>query len=114
MTKDQISFEEFEQIDMRCGEIKEVEDFVEADSPAYKIKTDFGEKVGEKWSMTQAKEDYSKDELIGKEVIGVVNLTPMKVAGFKSEALLVGVHAEDGGLSLLQPDRNSQIGSEVY
>ena len=109
-----ITYEDFIKIDFRTGKILEIEDFPKAKKPAYKVKVDFGPEIGIKWSSVQAKREYSKEELLNRQVIGVVNFPPKNIAGFMSEVLLVGVPGEDGGLSLLIPSRPAQIGGKVY
>jgi len=109
-----VSYEEFLKVDMRVGRIVAVEDFPEARKPSYKVQVDFGPEVGLKWSSVQARQDYPKEELVGRQVVAVVNFPPKRIAGFASEVLLLGVPAEDGGLSLLQPDRPARLGGRVY
>jgi tRNA-binding protein len=100
MTNSMIKFEDFTKVDMRVSKIIHVEDFVRARKPSYKVKIDFGPEIGIKWSSVQAKREYTKEELMGREVIGVVNLSPKNIAGFISEVLLLGVPTKDGSLSL--------------
>ena len=108
-----ISFEDFEKVDIRVGVIREVQDFPEARKPSYKIKVDFGEEIGAKWSSAQAT-NYNKDELIGMQVVAVVNFPPKKIAGFASEVLILGVPQQDGQVSILTPTRTARIGGRVY
>ena len=108
-----ISFEDFEKVDIRVGIIREVQEFPEARKPSYKIKVDFGIEIGVKWSSTQAT-NYSTDELIGMQVIAVVNFPPKKIAGFPSQVLILGVPQEDGQVSILTPTRKAKVGSRVY
>jgi tRNA-binding protein len=96
-----ISFEDFKKVDMRIGKIIEVEDFPRAKKPSYRVKIDFGKEIGVKKSSLQAKQDYSKEEMLGRYVVCVVNFEPKNIAGFLSEVLVLGVPHEDGGLSLL-------------
>ena len=110
-----ITYEDFSKVDMRVGKVINVEDFKRARKPSYKVEVDFGPEIGIKWSSVQAKREYTKEELIGREVIGVVNFPPKNIAGFISEVLLLGVPAEDGSLSLLEPShRPTQLGGKVY
>lgn len=109
-----ITCEDFTKVDMRVGRVIQVEDFERARKPSYKVKVDFGPEIGVKWSAVQAKKEYRKEELLGRQVIGVIDLPPKNIAGFMSEALLLGVPAENGSLSLLKPDRPAQIGGRVY
>ena len=111
----EISYDDFLKVDMRVGEIVEVLDFERAKNPSYKIRVSFGSEFGEKWSSAQAKLAYSKDELLGMQIIAVVNFPPKNIAGFLSEVLVLGVEKEDGSLSLLQPGRRpAKLGSRVY
>lgn len=115
MNAPQISYEDFQRVDMRVGEIVEVQEFERARNPSYKVRVNFGAEIGEKWSSVQAKLAYTKAELIGRQVIGVINFPPKNIAGFKSEVLLLGVEMADGSLSLLEPSRRpAQIGFRVY
>ncbi len=109
-----VTYDDFLKLDLRTGRIVEVLDFDRAKKPTYKLRVDFGAEVGEKWSSAQAKREYAKDELLGRLVIGVVNLPPKNIAGFLSEALILGVPAEDGSLSLLAPTRGGAPGGRVY
>ncbi len=111
----QISYDDFRRVDMRVGEILEVLDFERARNPSYKVRVNFGPELGEKWSSVQAKTAYSTEELVGKQVIAVVNFAPKNIAGFMSEVLILGVEKADGSLSLLEPGRRpAVIGFRVY
>ena len=109
-----INYDDFAKVDIRVGKIVSVEDFPRARKPAYKVRVDFGPEIGLKWSSVQAKRDYAQEELLGRQVVGVVNFPPKNIAGFMSEVLLLGVPAEDGGLSLLTPSRIAQVGGRMY
>jgi len=109
-----ITFDDFLKVDMRVGKVVAVEDFPRAHKPSYKVQVDFGSEIGVKWTSAQAKRDYKTEELIGRLVIGVVNFPPKNIGGFMSEFLMLGVLAEDDGLSLLTPDRPAKIGGRVY
>lgn len=114
-TEPQISYDDFRRVDMRVGEILEVLDFERARNPSYKVRVSFGAEVGEKWSSIQAKTAYSKEELVGRQVIAVVNFPSKNIAGFLSEVLILGVEKADGSLSLLEPGRRpAVIGFRVY
>ncbi|HUY79319.1 MAG TPA: tRNA-binding protein [Ktedonobacterales bacterium] len=109
-----IAYDDFAKVDVRVGRVVAVEDFPRARKPAYKLQIDFGPEVGVKWSSVQAKSDYTKDELLGRLVVCVVNLSPRNIAGFQSEVLTLGVPAEDGGLALLVPSRPAAPGGRMY
>ena len=107
-----IDWSDFEKVDMRVGTIIQVDDFPEARKPAWKLKVDFG-KLGVKLSSAQIKDLYSKQDLLNKQVIAVVNFPPKQIANFISECLVMGVYAEDKSVILLQPERNTTNGMKV-
>jgi tRNA-binding protein len=108
-----ITFDDFLRVDMRVGEIVEVQDFPKARNPSYKIRVFFGDEIGYKWSSAQAT-NYSKAELIGLRVIAVVNFPSRNIAGFMSECLILGVPGTDGNVSILTPTRLADVGGRVY
>lgn len=108
-----IGYDDFARVDMRAGTIVEVQEFPRARVPSYKVLVDFGE-LGKRWSSMQAAGDYTASGLIGACVVAVVNMPPRNIAGFQSQVLVLGVPAEDGGLSLLHPGRGARIGGRVY
>ncbi|MBI5357697.1 tRNA-binding protein [Candidatus Saccharibacteria bacterium] len=108
-----IDYEHFSMVDIRAGQIIEVEDFPRAKNPSYKVKVDFGSEIGIKNSSVQAT-NYTKEELLNLQVIGVVNMPARNIAGFMSEVLILGVEGEDGKLALLTPSRSAKIGSQAY
>jgi tRNA-binding protein len=110
---DRIEFSDFEKVDIRVGEIVEVEDFERARQPSYKVSVAFGGDIGTKRSSVQAR-NYEKDEILGAQVVCVVNLGPKNIAGFRSEVLVLGVPGADGQLSLLKPSREAKLGSRMY
>jgi tRNA-binding protein len=110
----QATYDDFETLDIRVGKILEVKEFPRARKPSYKVKVDFGPEVGTRWSSVGAKAEYRPEEILGKQVLGVVNFAPKNIAGFMSEALILGVPAEDGSLSLIQPSRPARLGGKLY
>ncbi len=114
MSEQAIEYDDFARVDMRVGIIDEVQEFPRARTPSYKVRVDFGAELGRRWSSMQAARDYTPDGLMGMHVIAVVNLSPRNIAGFTSEVLVLGVPAEDGGLSLLHPGRGARTGGRVY
>ena len=110
---DTISYADFEKVEMRVGEIVEVQDFPRARNPSYKVRVSFGAEIGERWSSAQITK-YSKDELIGRQVIAVVNFAPKNIAGFMSECLILGAPMDDGSVSILSPSREAVVGSRVF
>ncbi len=107
------TYEDFEKLDIRAGEIIDVQDFPEARKSSYKIRVNFGPEIGEKVSAVQAT-NYKKEELLGKQIIAVVNFPPKNIAGFLSEVLILGLDGEDGKLSIMVPSRKAKIGSKLY
>lgn len=102
-TPGEATFDDFLKLDIRVGEIIEAQEFPEARKPAYQLKVDFGPEIGIKQSSAQITELYQPADLIGKQVLGVVNFPPRKIAHYKSEVLVLGVYAEQG-VVLIQPD----------
>ena len=107
-----ISWEDFEKVDIRTGTILEVKDFPGAKKPAYQLTIDFGE-LGIKKSSAQITALYTKEEIIGKQVIAVVNFPVKQIANFFSECLVLGVYNEHNDVVLLQPSLPVKNGSKV-
>ena len=107
-----ISWNDFEKIDMRCGTIVEVSDFPKARKPAYKLRIDFGE-LGIKQSSAQITKFYSKDSLVGLQVIAVVNFPPKQIADFFSECLVLGIYTDEKDVVLLRPGQPVENGWKV-
>jgi len=99
-----ITWDDFEKVDIRVGTIAEVSDFPKARKPSYQLKIDFGE-YGIKQSSAQITTHYKKEDLIGKQVIAVLNFPPKQIANFFSECLVLGVYNEEKQVILLQPER---------
>ncbi len=106
------TFEEFMNLDIRVGEITEVAFFEKAKKPAYKLWVDFGDEIGIKKSSAQITDCYKKEELIGKQVLGVLNFPPRQIADFKSEVLILGIYAEQG-VVLIQPEQSVKKGDKL-
>ena len=106
------TFEDFMKLDIRVGEIIKAEEFPKARKPAYKLWVDFGEEIGVKKSSAQITECYRIEELVGKQVMGVINFPPRQVADFKSEVLVLGVYASQG-VVLIQPEQPVQKGDKL-
>jgi tRNA-binding protein len=107
-----IEFGAFQAVDMRVGRVVSVEEFPEARVPAWKLAIDFGPEVGVKRSSAQITH-YSREELLETLVIGVVNLSPRRVAGFSSEVLVLGALDDALGVVLLRPDKDAAVGSRI-
>ena len=102
--KETISFEDFEKIDIRMGTIIEVNDFPKAKKPAYQLTIDFGD-LGIKKSSAQITHLYSKESLLNRQIIGIVNFKPRQIANFISEVLVLGVYNESGNVILLKASK---------
>ena len=107
-----IEWPDFEKIDIRAGTILEVNDFPEAKKAAYKLTIDFGD-LGIRKSSAQITDFYEKQELIGKQVIAIVNFPPKQIANFFSECLVLGVYTDKKEVVLLTPDRKINNGWKI-
>ena len=107
-----ISREDFEKINIRTGTIVEIHDFPKAKNPSYQLKIDFGT-LGIKQSAAQITKHYRKEQLLGKQVVAVVNFPPKQIANFFSECLVLGVYDENNEVILLQPDKKLANGSKI-
>jgi len=107
----EIDFDHFAAVDMRVGRIVEVEDFPEARKPAWKLRVDFGPEIGVRRSSAQVK-NYSREQLEGRLVIGVVNFPPRQIGPVRSEVLVLGTYS-DAGVLLLAPEPNAALGDRV-
>jgi tRNA-binding protein len=106
------SFDDFQKLDMRVGRVLDVEEFPEARVPAWKLTVDFGSEIGVKRSSAQITH-YPPDALVGRLVVGVVNFPPKRIAGFRSEVLILGAMDDEKGVVLLEPDDDVQLGSPI-
>lgn len=107
-----ITFDDFAKIDIRVGEIIKAEVFEKARRPAYKLWVDFGNELGVKKSSAQITDLYKIDDLIGKQVMAVVNFPPRQIADFMSEILVLGTYSKDG-VVLIQPERVVNKGDKL-
>jgi len=107
-----ISWDDFAKIDIRSGTIVEVKDFPNARKPAYQLIIDFGE-LGIKQSSAQITKHYSKEALIGKQIVAVVNFPEKQIANFFSQCLVLGVYDENKDVILLQPERAVKNGQMI-
>lgn len=108
------TIEDFNKLDIRVGVVKEADDFSDAKKRAYKLTIDFGDEIGIKRSNVQIVSNYKKDELLGKQVLGVVNLPPRKIGSFTSEILTLGVPDDAGECILAAPTKQAKIGGKLY
>lgn len=109
-----ITWEEFSAVDLRSGTITKAEEFPRANKPAFKIWADFGPDIGTLQTSAQVTAHYTTDSLIGRQIIGCVNLGEKNIAGFKSQFLLVGVSDEDKRICLLSVDPKVPNGEKVH
>jgi tRNA-binding protein len=109
----QITWNDFQNVELRVGTIIDVQDFPEAKIPAYKITADFGLEIGVKKSSARIADLYSKEELLNKKIIGVVNFPPKQIGPFVSEFLCSGFYREDGSVVLAVPDKDVPNGSKL-
>jgi tRNA-binding protein len=110
---EQIQFADFLKVDIRVGTIVKVDDFPEARKPAYKLEIDFGE-LGKKRSSAQITHHYRKEDLLGTQVIAVVNFPPRQIGKFMSEVLTLGLPDEQGMVVLLKPTSKVPNGSRLF
>ncbi|MEO5946545.1 MAG: tRNA-binding protein [Chitinophagaceae bacterium] len=108
-----INWSDFEKIDMRLGTIISVEDFPKAKMPAFKLIIDFGDEIGIKKSSAQITAHYTKDDLLNRQIIAVLNFPPKQIADFISECLVLGVYDENNAVILLQPEKNTSNGMKI-
>lgn len=110
-----ITYDDFAKVDMRVGVIIAVEDFPEARKPAYKLTIDFGEGIGTKRSSAQLVKHYTKEALMGKKVMGIINFPSRQIGPFVSEVLTLGVPDNDHECVLIVPDKDdAMMGGKLY
>ena len=109
-----ISYNDFEKVDIRVGKIIQVEDFPQARKPAYKLLIDFGPEIGTKRSSAQVTKHYTKEELLGRLVVAVVNFPPKQIGPVRSEVLTLGVPDGEDGVILLSPTHEAPLGGRMF
>ena len=105
-------FSDFMKLDIRVGTITAARVFAKARKPAYQLEVDFGEEIGVKRSSAQITDHYGPEDLVGKQVLAVVNFPPRQIADFMSEVLVLGTYSE-GGVVLIRPDKPVQNGDKL-
>ncbi len=108
-----IAWADFERVKLRVGTVIAAEEFPEAHKPAYKLTIDFGQEVGVLHSSVQITALYMREELVGKQVVGVVNFPRKQIGPFLSECLITGFYREDGAVVLAVPDKPVPDGSKL-
>ena len=107
------TIEDFKKLDIRVGEILQVEPNKKAIKSAYKLKINFGEELGIKSSSAQLCDNYKCEELVGRQILAVINFPPMLVAGYKSEVLVLAIVCSQNGTVLIQPSNKVKIGEKL-
>ncbi|MBO6789752.1 MAG: tRNA-binding protein [Dinoroseobacter sp.] len=110
----EITFDDFQKVDIRVGKIVRAEPFPEARKPAIKLWVDFGEQIGQKKSSAQITKHYAPESLVDRKVLAVVNFPPRQIGKFMSEILVLGVPDDDGEVVLIKPDLDVPIGGRLY
>jgi tRNA-binding protein len=108
-----IEWDDFAKVELRVGTIVDVEDFPEARKPAYKLKVDFGEEIGSRKSSAQITDLYQKEDLIGTQVVAVVNFPAKQIGPMRSECLVTGFYRDDGAVVLARPDSSVPNGTKL-
>jgi tRNA-binding protein len=109
-----ITYDDFTKVDIRVGRIITAEDFPQARKPAYKLTIDFGPEIGIKKSSAQITKHYTKEELVGRQVIAVVNFPPRQIGPFMSEVLTLGLPDAEGNVVLLAPTKEVPLGGKMF
>ena len=109
-----ITYDDFQQVDIRVGRITRAEPFPEARKPAIKLWVDFGGEIGEKRSSAQITRHYTPDSLIGRQVLAVVNFPPRQIGKVMSEVLVLGLPDGDGEVILITPDQAVPLGGRMF
>lgn len=109
----EISWKDFEKIEMRVGTVTEVKEFPEAKVPAFKLHVDFGEEIGERKTSAQITKRYSKEDLLNRQIVAVVNFPKKQIGNFMSECLVLGAVGSGNDIVLLHPDFKVEKGSKI-
>jgi tRNA-binding protein len=109
-----ITYDDFARVDIRVGRVTRAEPFPEARKPAYKLWIDFGPEIGERRSSAQITRHYTLEELIGRQVLGVVNFPPRQIGPVRSEVLVLGLPDADGEVVLIGPGHDVPLGGRMF
>jgi tRNA-binding protein len=109
-----ITFDDFLKVDVRAGRIVEVRPFPAARKPAYQLEIDFGPQIGRRRSSAQLTQRYAAANLVGRQVLAVINFPPRQIASFLSEVLVLGVPDEEGNVVLIEPQAEVPLGGRLY
>jgi len=110
----EITFDDFQKVDIRTGLVVKAEAFPEARKPAIKLWIDFGEEIGVKKTSAQITVHYTPEGLVGRQVMAVVNFPPRQIGPFMSEVLVLGVPDKDGAIVLVAPDKETPFGGRMH
>ena len=110
----EITFDDFLRVDIRVGTVIEVKDFPEAKKPAWKMIIDFGNEIGIKKTSAQITNNYTKEDLMGKQICAVVNFPPRQIGPFMSEVLTLGFSDEEGHIVLIEPEQKIENGERLH
>jgi tRNA-binding protein len=109
-----ITYADFDKVDIRVGRIVQAEEFPEARKPAYKLRIDFGPEIGVRGSSAQLTRHYTREALVGRLVLAVVNFPARQIGPFQSQVLTLGVPDDEGGVVLVVPDKNVPPGGRLF
>ncbi|GER00105.1 tRNA-binding protein [Iodidimonas gelatinilytica] len=113
MTTKDLSWDDFMRVDLRAGTVVSAEPFPQARKPAYKLVVDFGPEIGMRKTSAQITDHYQPQDLVGRQVLGVVNFPPKQIGPLMSECLVTGIYAEDGSVVLAVPDKPVPNGARL-